>query len=645
MKKQLKTKLTKRQIRDLYELIIAIILDIPLLLGMIPSLSILHNQWLQLTFATIILFYCGRRYYINMFNEIFRWHLLGMNTLIGLGTLLSYGYSIYLIASHSSYMLLFETAATIIMIMLLGNIINTNVQRKVAVGIERVITLQVDQANRVDADQRVVVINTKEVHVNDILLIKKGEKVPVDGIVHQGTGYLNEAMLTGESNIIEKNLGDEVIGGTVNMGEPFYLQAKKVGADTVLANILQKVDEIQSQKPRIQRIADQIAKWFTPLILIVAIITFLCQYFVFHKGDVAKALDIAITVIVISCPCALGLATPLAVAVGFGKALKEGVIFNNTSAFEKINKIDAIAFDKTGTITTGELTVQQFLGDHTNSKYLYHLEKLSAHPIAKSIVNFFPTESAEITFQQFKEEAGLGLHGVYNNSTYQVMSYQIAVKKGFQNLLSHQVETLTVINPILIALVIDQTITNVLVLTDSIRVDASVAIAKFAKKHIATHMISGDNEGTTKAIATAVGITSYYANVSPLTKATIVESIQATGQVTAYVGDGINDLVALKQADFAIAMGQGSEVAIQNSDITIIKPNIFNIYKVFVLTKLTRRLIWWNFFWAFSYNLITIPLAILGIIPPLIGAIVMGASQLLVLLNSLVFNNLKVKFK
>ncbi len=219
----------------------------------------------------------------------------------------------------------------------------------------------------------------------------------------------------------------------------------------------------------------------------------MCQYFVFHKGDVAKALDIAITVIVISCPCALGSATPLAVAVGFGKALKEGVIFNNTSAFEKVNKIYAIAFDKTGTITTGELTVQQFLGDHTNSKYLYHLEKLSEHPIAKSIVNFFPTESAEITFQQFKEEAGLGLHGVYNNSTYQVMSYQIAVKKGFQNLLSHQVETLTVINPILILLVIDQTITNVLVLTDSIRVDASVAIAKFAKKHIATHMISGDN--------------------------------------------------------------------------------------------------------------------------------------------------------
>jgi len=186
------------------------------------------------------------------------------------------------------------------------------------------------------------------------------------------------------------------------MGEPFYLQAKKVGADTVLANILQKVDEIQSQKLRIQLIADQIAKWFTPLILIVAVITFLCQYFIFHKGDVAKGIDIAITVIVISCPCALGLATPLAVAVGFGKALKEGVVFNNTSAFEKINKINAVAFDKTGTITTGELTVQQFLGDHANSKYIYHLEKLSAHPIAKSIVNFFPNEQSEIKFQQFK---------------------------------------------------------------------------------------------------------------------------------------------------------------------------------------------------------------------------------------------------
>lgn len=320
MKSKERAKLTIRQIRDWYELMIAIILDIPLLLGMIPGLMILYNQWLQLTFATIILFYCGRRYYINMFNEIFRWHLLGMNTLIGLGTLLSYGYSIYLIASHSRYMLLFETAGTIIMIMLLGNIINASIQRKVTVGIERVMSLQVDYANRVSSNQIIEVIKTKEVNVDDILLIKKGEKAPVDGIVQAGIGYLNEAMLTGESNIIEKNPGDEVIGGTINIGEPFYLQAKKVGAETVLANILQKVDEIQSQKPRIQRIADQIAKWFTPLILLVAITTFLCQYFIFHKGDVGKALDIAITVIVISCPCALGLATPLAVAVGFGKA-------------------------------------------------------------------------------------------------------------------------------------------------------------------------------------------------------------------------------------------------------------------------------------------------------------------------------------
>lgn len=186
-----------------------------------------------------------------MFNEIFRWHLLGMNTLIGLGTLLSYSYSIYLIASHSSYIILFETAGTIIMIMLLGSIINTSVQRKVTAGIESVITLQVDQANRVDLNQKVIIINTKNVKVNDILLIKKGEKVPVDGIVHEGIGYLNEAMLIGESNIIENKVGTEVIGGNVNIGEPFYLQAKKVGSDSVLANILQKVNEIQSQKPRI----------------------------------------------------------------------------------------------------------------------------------------------------------------------------------------------------------------------------------------------------------------------------------------------------------------------------------------------------------------------------------------------------------
>ncbi|GAA6237941.1 MAG: hypothetical protein SPLM_00660 [Spiroplasma phoeniceum] len=402
-------------------------------MGMIPGLGLLHNEWLQLTFASVILFYCGRRYYINMFNEIFRWHLLGMNTLIGLGTLISYSYSIYLIASRTHYMLLFETAGTIITIILLGNLINTRVQRKVTMGIESIISLQVEHANRVGKNQTIDVINTKDVQVNDLLLIKKAEKIPVDGVVTKRIAYLNKAMLTGESNIIEKQIGDEVIGGTVNMGEPFYCQAKKVGADTVLANILEKVDEIQSQKPRIQRITDQIAKWFTPFILIIAIITFLCQYFIFHPYDITKAIDIAITVIVISCPCALGLATPLAVAVGFGKALKEGVIFNNTDAFEKITKIDVIAFDKTGTITNGQLTVHDLLGAKENIKYIYNLEKLSAHPIAKSIQHYFVNCQDEISFEQFQKQRGLGVSGVYQHQMYQLLSYQTAVAKGFQN--------------------------------------------------------------------------------------------------------------------------------------------------------------------------------------------------------------------
>ncbi|AXF95375.1 HAD-IC family P-type ATPase [Spiroplasma phoeniceum] len=315
--------------------------------------------------------------------------------------------------------------------------------------------------------------------------------------------------------------------------------------------------------------------------LFIAIITFLCQYFIFHPYDITKAIDIAITVI--SCSCPLGLATPLAVAVGFGKSLKEGVIFNNTDAFEKITKIDAIAFDKTGTITNGQLTVHYLLGAKENIKYIYNLEKLSAHPIEKSIQHYFVNCQDEISFEQFQEQPGLGVSGVYQHQMYQLLSYQTAVAKGFQNQMKLAVQKITVINPILIALVINKTITNVIILTDTIRFYEQLAITKFTKKNIATHMISGNNEQTTKAIANEVGITSYYANVSPLTKATIVAEIQAAGNVIAYVGDGINDLVDLKQADFAIAMGQGSEVAIQNSDITIIKINTkFNLIQLFL---------------------------------------------------------------
>ncbi|AGM26143.1 copper transporter ATPase [Spiroplasma syrphidicola EA-1] len=646
MANQQKRKWSKRQIRNTYELVLAICCDLPLLLAMIPGLNVLHNQWLQLGLTTVIMFYCGRNYYLNMYREIFKWHSIGMNTLIGIGTLIAYGYSIYIIASASAYMLLFEVAGTIITMMLIGNLINTSVQQKVTVGIKDVVSLQAQSANLVDENNNITVVNTRLVKLNNLLLVKKGEQVPVDGVITLGVSYLNEAMLTGESAIVTKKVGDHVIGGTINMGEPFYFKAQKVGADTVLANILQKVDEIQSQKPRMQQIADRIAKWFTPFILLIALATFLAQYFYFNPANLPKGINIAITVIVISCPCALGLATPLAVAVGFGKAIKEGIIFNNTSAFEKINKIDAIAFDKTGTITTGVLTVEKIIGSVENYRFIYQLEKLSAHPIAKSIIAFFGEKSfPDLKFTNFTEQPGKGLTGEYQNKEYQLLEYSHAVEMQYPNIVKNEVALLKHPNATLVALTINKTITNIIILTDQIRSDAQVTISKFKKQGIELHMISGDNLTSVKITADALGIPNYHGQVDPMLKAQIVKTIQDSGKVTAYVGDGINDLVALQQADFAIAMGEENAGAVNGSDITIIRPSIFNIYKAFVLTKLTRKIIWTNFFWAFSYNLITIPLAMVGIIPPILGAVVMGFSQLVVLLNSLAFNQIKLKFK
>ncbi|WP_368486695.1 heavy metal translocating P-type ATPase [Spiroplasma sp. DGKH1] len=642
-----KSKLTKREKRQLGEMIIAIILTIPLLLSMIPvfPFTYLTNPWLQLVLATIVIVYPGRGYYKNMYNEIFRWHQLGMNTLIGLGTLLAYGYSIYLIITPQHYHLFFETAATIITILLIGNFVSNRIQKKVSQGIEQIVTLKADEANLVDKNKNIKVINTNDVQVNDHLLVRKGEKIPVDGVIIEGIGYLNEAMLTGETKLIEKQLGDEIIGGTVNAGEAFYMEAKKVGSETVLANILKKVQEIQSQKPKLQRIADRIAKWFTPFILLVAIIAFVVQYFHFYPNDLSHAINIAIAVIVIACPCALGIATPLAVAIGTNKAVKEGVLFNNAEVFEKITKLDAIAFDKTGTITTGELTIKRILGPVDNYPYIYNLEKLSSHPIAKSIIRYFSTPLPEIKFSNVSETAGLGISGQYDNQEYLLTSYKKALTTYYIDpSLKAEVERLATDSPILIVLVVNNTISNVLFLADTIREDAKQTIANFKKHGIGVYMISGDNLATTARIAKEVGITNYYANVSPIDKANIIKEIQSNNKTVGYVGDGINDIVALEQSDFGISMGQGSEVAIQASDITIIKPDIFNIYKALVATKLTRKIIWWNFFWAFGYNLVTIPLAIVGFIPPIVGAIVMGVSDITVLTNSLIFYLRKVNF-
>ncbi|WP_368486811.1 heavy metal translocating P-type ATPase [Spiroplasma sp. DGKH1] len=639
----------KRSVANLIKLLVGCVITCALMLGMINvyPLTYLSNKWFQWVGTTVVLVYPGFYYYKSMFNELFRWRTIGMYTLIGIGSLIAYAYSIYLVFDNPNhYHLFFETAAAIITILLIGDTINASVQHKVTSGMKDILSLQVMTANLVTNNyQTVKEVNIKDINIGDLLLVKKGDKIPVDGKVNQGVAYINEVMLTGESNIIEKTVNDPVIGGTINEGNPFYMEALKVGNDTVLANILDKVAAIQAQKPRVQKIADKISQWFTPSVFILAAIAFLIQYFYVDVNNVSHAINIAIAVIIIACPCALGIATPLATAIGTSKAVKEGIIFNNAQVFEKITKIDAIAFDKTGTITTGELTVSKILGDRKNYPYIYNLELLSNHPIAKSIIKAISDQQPNLKLTNFSEQPGKGVSANFENKELTLISYQKAIQKfKIADELKNELATYPHESATLIALVINNNIENIIILTDTIRLNAKSTIAKFKKMNIAVYMISGDDIVATKRIADEVGIENYHANVSPLDKAKIIEEIQHQNKVVAYVGDGINDVVALKQSDFAISMSQGSEVAIQASDITIIKPDILNIYKAFTSTKVTRKIIWSNFAWAFGYNIIMLPLAMAGIIPPMISAITMGASNLTVLLNSLVFNLVKIDY-
>ncbi len=556
-----------------------------------------------------------------------------MDSLISLGTIIAYitGFLAFtgLVQDYSG------VAAMIMAFFTTGKYVETLARGRASQEIKKLLELGAKKALVLRNNQEIE-LPIEEVLVGDILIVKPGEKIPTDGVVFKGESAVDESMVTGESLPKDKAKGDTVIGATINQDGILYIKTTKVGKDTFLAHIIQLVEEAQGTKIPIQRLADKITSVFVPIILAVALLTFLNWWF--FTQDLSRALGVGIAVLVIACPCALGLATPTALMVGSGMGAKRGILIRKGEAIQTMKEVKIVAFDKTGTITKGKPEVTDiFTSSKVKEAYLLEiaasLEKLSEHPIAKAIVNKANLSKYK-TVKKFKILRGRGVEG-YIGIRSIVIGNQTLMKEKNINLKNN----LEIINKFedagktTMIIAENKKIIGVIAVADTIKEDSVQAIRELNAKGYKTVMITGDNERTAKAIAAQVGISEVIANVLPEEKAKKIEELQQQGMV-AFVGDGINDAPALKQANVGIAMGSGTDIAIEAGDIVLTKSSLVGVTQSINLSKATFKKIKQNLFWAFAYNVVAIPLAIGGLLHPVIAEIAMALSSITVVSNA-----------
>lgn len=635
-------EMREKEIKTLKTLfVISAILSLPLFSAMFFHMAgvhtILSNGYFQLALATPVQFIIGYRFYKGAFNSL-RGGGANMDVLVSMGTSAAYFYSIYnLVNGVEEYY--FEASAVIITLILLGKTLESVAKGKTSEAIKKLMGLQPKTA-RVFRDGGERDISIDEVVVEDIVVVRPGERIPVDGIIVEGNSSIDESMLTGESIPVDKNIGDEVIGGTINKFGTFKFEAKKVGRDTALSQIVKLVEEAQGSKAPVQRLADKISGIFVPTVVVIALVTFLIWYFV--KGDFTHALISAVAVLVIACPCALGLATPTAIMVGTGKGAEKGILIKGGEYLEKVEELDAIIFDKTGTITKGEPEVTDIIAFDEDRDTILRLasigERTSEHPLGQAIVNKAVDEKININTEaeRFLAIPGKGIHAVIENKDMYIGNRKlleganIDISQAEEELVSLEDQGKTAI-----LLSIDGEIKGIIGIADMVKESSREAISEIKNMGLEVYMITGDNERTAKTIAEEVGITNVYASVLPENKAEVVESIKLKGKKVGMVGDGINDAPALVAADIGFAIGTGTDVAIEAADITLMRGDLKDIVTAMKLSKQTMKIIKQNLFWAFFYNSVGIPFAALGFLNPMIGGAAMAFSSVSVVSNSL----------
>ncbi len=635
-------KLREAEIKSLKtSFIISAALSIPLFSAMFFHMAgkdnILTNGYFQLLLATPVQFIIGYRFYKGAFNSL-RGGGANMDVLVSMGTSASYFYSLYnlLTGVHEYY---FEASAVIITLILLGKTFEAVAKGKTSEAIKELMGLQPKTArvikNEVEED-----IPIEKVEIGDIIVVRPGERIPVDGIIEEGNSSIDESMITGESIPIDKTIGEEVIGATINKFGSFKFRATKIGKDTVLSQIIKLVEDAQGSKAPVQRLADKMSGIFVPVVVGIALVTFLGFYLI--KGSFNMGLINAVSVLVIACPCALGLATPTAIMVGTGKGAENGILIKSGEHLERAHKIEAIVFDKTGTITKGEPEVTDIVNFNSIDKdellrIAAAVEKTSEHPLGQAIVRKGEEELLKITEpENFMAIPGKGLKAklkgkeIYIGNRKLMKEADINIKNSEKELsrLEEEGKTAMIVG-------IDGKVSGVIAVADKIKENSKKAIEDLKNMGLEVYMITGDNERTAKAIAKEVGITNVLAEVLPENKAEVVEKIKEEGKLVGMVGDGINDAPALVAADVGFAIGTGTDVAMEAADITLMRGDLTSIVTAIRLSHRTMRTIKQNLFWAFFYNSIGIPFAALGFLNPMVAGGAMAFSSVSVVTNSL----------
>ncbi len=650
----IKQKEIKKQKTALFA---SILLSFPLFLSMIAgflniSVPLLHQPIFQLLLATPVQFVIGWRFYKKAFFSI-KSLTPGMDFLVAMGTTAAYVFSVYngFFAENGNISepgLYFEASAIIITLVLFGKYLETIAKGRTSEALKKLIGLQPKSAN-VIRDGNEMDLNIEDILIGDILIVKPGEKIAVDGVVTKGHSSIDESMITGESIPVEKGPGDSVISGTINRNGSIEFVAEKIGKDTVLANIIKVVEEAQGSKAPIQRLADKVAGYFGPAVLLIAIVTSLVWIFIFNNSTMG--IISAVSVLVIACPCALGLATPTAIMVGTGKGAEKGILFKSASGLETLYKTEKIVFDKTGTITEGKPGVTDIIPfGKTKIDELLRLaaavEKNSEHPLGLAIVEEAKKRKIKIPGNRnFKSFPGFGIKATIEDKSLLIGTEDLLVSNSIPTVNIEKITSkLESAGKTVIFVAIDKKLEGIIGLADVIKDEAVKTISELRESGIEVFMITGDNKRTAMAIATQAGIKrmNVFAKILPEKKADAINKMKSSGGSVVMVGDGINDAPALAVADVGIAMGTGTDIAIETGDITLMNGNLETFLSAIKLSRKTMTKIKQNLFWAFIYNIIGIPFAALGMLSPIIAGAAMSFSSVSVVTNSLSLKTFKL---
>ena len=633
-----------------FELILSAILSAPMVIGMILKMSgvhndlvhFLHDPWVQLILTVPVQFYVGRRFYKGAWKAL-KTGAASMDLLVVKGTTAAFILSVYngFIARSPGYMpdLYFEVSATIIALVLLGKFFESRAKTQTTAAIRKLMGLSPKTAT-VERNGKMQDIPLEEVVVGDIIVVRPGEKIPVDGILIKGNSSVDESMLTGEPIPVEKNIGDQVIGATINKLGTFNMEARRIGEETTLSQIIRMIEEAQGEKAPIQKVVDKLSNVFVPAAIVIAVLTFLVWAFVF--GTPQAGIIYAVAVLVIACPCALGLATPTAIMVGTGLGANHGILIKGGESLERAHQVDTVVFDKTGTLTKGQPDVTDILtlGEMKKSeliKFAASAEKFSEHPLGQVIYHYGEAQGEIAEPENFTSVPGKGITAVVEGKDVYMGTRKLMKEKNIEGVDKFETQMADLEDEAKTAMfvAVDGVIEGIVAVADTVKESTIEGLEKLKKLGIDIYMLTGDNKRTAQAIAKQVGITNVIAEVLPEHKVEEVTKLMAQNKVVAMVGDGINDAPALVAADIGLAMSTGTDVAVESSDITLLNGDIRMVADSIKLSKLTMRKIKQNLFWAFFYNALAIPFAAIGMLNPVIAGGAMAFSSVSVVLNCL----------